>query len=329
MIISRTPLRISFFGGGTDYPEYFRRNRGAVIGMTINKYIYISALKLVDFVEYKYRVSYSKLERVGSIDEIEHPVVRNVLRHFGVADALDISVHSDLPARSGLGSSSAFTVGLINLVGALLSRPMTKLDLARQAILVERDLLKENVGVQDQLHAAFGGINRFDLAATRIRISPVQMRADCIDHLTRSLALVHSGVSRFASETLSEQIENTKNERLDDELAALLSLTDKAVDVLEQDDPDAVVKDLGAMMQEGWLIKRRLSSKVSLPEIDGLYERAMTCGALGGKLCGAGGGGFMLFVVPAERMRAFITAMAPMKVFAVGIDTVGSMILHG
>lgn len=329
MISSRTPLRVSFFGGGTDYPEYFERHRGAVVGMAIDKYIYISTLKLRDFLQYKYRVSYSKLETVQNIRDIQHPVVRVVLEHYGVDEALDISVLSDLPASSGLGSSSSFTVGLINLVNALKSVCMTKLELGNQAIFVERKLLGETVGVQDQLHAAFGGINRFDFVDGRTRISPVQMTSQGQAALLNSLVLIYTGINRFASETLDEQLQATAEQKLDSDLAHLLTLTNEAVSILESSNSNSMLQDLGALMHEGWETKRRLSSKISNPEIDHLYDLARQHGALGGKLCGAGSGGFLLMVVPPDRHADLAAAIAPIKIVNVGMDTQGSTILHG
>jgi D-glycero-alpha-D-manno-heptose-7-phosphate kinase len=329
LITSRTPLRVSFFGGGTDYPEYFARHPGAVIGMAINKYIYVSALRLATFLQYKYRLSYSRLETESRIEDIKHPVIRSVLQHFAVEEALDINVIADLPASSGLGSSSAFTVGLINLISALRSRPLTKLDLGRMAIFVERELLKERVGVQDQLHAAFGGINRFDFIDGRIRISPIQMTADCQEHFVSSLVLLYTGLTRYASDTLQEQVTATAERRVDRELQHLIELTSQAERVLEGDNPDSLIKDFGEMMHEGWMTKRKLSSRVSNPEIDALYDHAMRWGAHGGKLCGAGGGGFLLMVVPKQARQRFEEAVRPTLTIPVGLDTHGSVILHG
>ena len=329
MITSRTPLRVSFFGGGTDYPEYFQRHRGAVVGMAVDKYIYISTLKLSNFLQYKYRVSYSKLETVHDAAEIEHPVVRAVLQHYGIDDALDISVLSDLPSSSGLGSSSAFTVGLLNLVNALKSVRMTKLDLGNAAIHVERHLLGERVGVQDQLHAAFGGINRFDFVDGRIKISPIQMTAPGLTALLDSLVLIYTRINRFASETLDEQLEATAERRLDNDLGHLLALTDDAVEILEQQEPDRMLAELGTLLDEGWQIKRRLSSRVSNDDIDQLYQFARDNGALGGKLCGAGGGGFLLMLVPPERQAALSEILAPTKLVKLGLDTQGSTIIYG
>lgn len=327
MIVSRTPLRVSFFGGGTDYPEYFSRGRGAVVGMAIDKYVYISALRLTAVLDYRYKLSYSKVEMVGTLEEIQHPVVREVIRHAALTDSLDLSIMADLPARSGLGSSSSFTVGFLNLVAALQKRQMTKLDLARQAVFVEREMLRENVGVQDQYHAAFGGLNRFDFVGARTRITPVQMTAPCQAALTTSLFLLYTGVTRSASETLDEQMAKTRSGASDADLSHLLTLTDQAVDVLECEDPEAMLRDFGAMLHEGWQTKKRLSSKVSSPAIDALYDAARAAGALGGKLCGAGAGGFLLMLVPPARQAAFMAALPDVNITAIGLDTLGATIL--
>ncbi len=327
LITSRTPLRVSFFGGGTDYPEYFDRRPGAVIGMAIDKYIYVSALRLATFLQYKYRVSYSRVETESRIEDLQHPVVRAVLQYYGITDALDIGIMADLPASSGLGSSSAFTVGLINLISTLRSVALTKFDLGRTAIHIEREVLKEHVGSQDQLHAAFGGINRFDFIDGRIRISPIQMTSDCQKQFVSSLVLLYTGLTRYASDTLEEQIASTKDLKVDRELDQLVELTSQAVRVLEGPDPDALVREFGAMMHEGWMVKRKLSSKVSNAAIDELYERARGAGALGGKLCGAGGGGFLLMVVPPAIRERFAAMMAPTIAIPVDIDTLGSAII--
>ena len=328
LITSRTPLRVSFFGGGTDYPEYFSRFPGAVVGMAINKYVYISALRLATFLHYKYRLAYSRLETANTIEEIQHPVVRHVLQHYGVEEALDINIIADMPASSGLGTSSAFTVGLINLISSIRSEPMTKLDLGQSAIFVERELLKERVGVQDQLHAAFGGINRFDFIDGRVQISPVQMTYTCQKRFISSLVLIYTGITRYASETLDEQLESMKEKKVDRELRHLIDLTTEAVKILEGGDPNLLVTEFGALMHQGWMTKRKLSSKISNPHIDDLYDRARAAGALGGKLCGAGGGGFLLMVVPSEVRNRFEEAIKPAPIIPIGMDTQGSVIVY-
>lgn len=330
MIMSRTPFRISFFGGGTDYPEHFRREgqRGAVVGMAIDKYLYISALRLTEIQSYRYRVSYSRLEKVSDPAQIEHSVVRECLRHYQIDEPLDINIMSDIPASTGLGSSSAFTVALLNLLARLRSERVTKMELAKRAIFVERELLNERVGVQDQLHAAFGGINRFDFDCKNIRITPVSMTGAVQQHFVDSLLLIYSGVTRHASATLDEQISNTQAGKVDRQMDALLDLVDQSVAVMEMEDAQAVVAEFGRMMNEGWRIKRSLSSKITLPHVDELYDRAMANGALGGKLCGAGGGGFLLMVVPPERRAQVVAAVSPAKIIDIGLDTQGAVLLY-
>lgn len=329
MVVSRTPLRVSFFGGGTDYPEYFNRSPGAVLGMAIDKYVYVSALRLSNILEYRYRVSYSKIELVSAVEDIQHPVVRSLIKHFNLQDPLDINIIADLPARSGLGSSSSFTVGFINLINWFQHRCTTKLDLARTAIYVERETLAENVGVQDQYHAAFGGLNRFDFDGSRVRISPVQMTSPCVEALTSSLFLIYTGLTRYASDTLQEQMSRTRSGKVERELSHLLTLTGQGVDVLELSDPERMLADLGAMMHDGWETKKKLSSQVSNPHIDALYDDARAAGALGGKLCGAGSGGFLLMLVPPSRQAAFAERMRGITIVPIGLDTVGSTILTG
>lgn len=318
---------MSFFGGGTDYPDYFSRHPGAVVGMAIDRYVYVNAVRLSDIIDYKFRLTYSRLEHVSDAAELEHPVVRALLQHEGVDYPLDISIQADLPASSGLGSSSAFTVGLVNLLNALKGKTLTRLDLGRKAIHVEQVLLQENVGVQDQLHAAFGGMNRFDFIDDRTRITPVQMTTECEDYLLSSLVLVYTGKTRFASQVLTEQVQSTKERRIDQELSHLLTLVSQSIGVLEGNAPEAMLRDFGAMMHEGWQTKRSLSSGISNPEIDALYDAALKAGALGGKLCGAGGGGFLLMVVPPPARQAFESSICNHCLIPVGMDRQGSVIL--
>jgi D-glycero-alpha-D-manno-heptose-7-phosphate kinase len=328
MILSRTPLRVSFFGGGTDYPEYFERHLGAAVGMAIKKYVYISCLRLESFIDYRYRIGYRQIESVASRDAISHPVIRALLAHYNIEFPLDISIFSDLPARTGLGGSSAFTVGFLNLIFAMLSRDMTRIDLGRSAIHAERHLLEERVGSQDQMHAAYGGMNKFTFHGNKIGIYPVQIPAQCLEELLASLILIYTGRTRSASATLDEQITATRELKKDSELHHLAVLADQAVELLQGDDPEAMIEDFGAMMQEGWMTKKKLSSKVSNPTIDTLYAKAMKFGAVGGKLCGAGSGGFLLMVVPRHRMEDFKLSMADHSLVPVELDTQGSTILR-
>lgn len=328
LTVTRTPLRVSLFGGGTDYPEYFERRPGAVIGMAIDKYIIIAILDLIGYQNYNYRVSYSKLEHCDKIAEIEHPVVREVLKHFDVNQRLDISIISDLPASgSGLGSSSAFTVGFLRTIYALQNQRPTKIELSKKAIEVEREILRENVGVQDQLHAAFGGINRFDFSGSSIRISPVQMSSAAINELNASMVLVHTGIARRATTTVAAQIEVTRKHAIDKELGELYRLVEECVLLLEAG-TTGWLSQLGEMLSASWRIKRTLSRDISNGNLDELFETIMASGAYGAKLCGAGGGGFFLALIAPERIQALAERIAPLAVIPVSIDVDGSTLLY-
>ena len=328
MLVSRTPLRVSFFGGGTDYPEYFERDRGAVIGMAIDQHVYVTAMSLSPIHPYRFRLYWSKIERTQSATEITHPVVRAALEWFGMdATPMGFSIIADLPARNGLGSSSSFTVGFLNLLYHMQSRRPTKADLAEAAVFLERVLLKEVGGVQDQFHAAFGGVNRFDFGKGHVRVTPVQMTGDCRDLLARSLLLLHTGNARTASDQLPEQMTRMREGKIDAHLSHLLALVDQAVDVLERPDPAVMLADLGAMLHEGWETKKQLSPAVTNPGIDALYEAARAAGALGGKLCGAGNGGFLAVLVPPATQAKFRDTMRATPVIAAGLDTVGTTIV--
>lgn len=319
---------MSLFGGGTDYPEYHERAPGAVIGMAIDKYIYIAALPLTGHQDYNYRVSYSILERTDGIDSIQHPVVREVLRLFGIQDRLDISIMSDLPATgSGLGSSSAFTVGFLNIAYFLTSRACTKIDLARKAIYVEREVLRENVGVQDQLHATFGGMNRFDFRGKQISITPLQVSSETMHTLCQCMVLIHTGIVRRATAIVKEQVDATKSTSLDKDLESLFALVAECATLLEGP-ADSVLATLGKMLSEAWHIKRSLTKSITSTPIDDLFTTIMKSGAYGAKLCGAGGGGYFLTLIDPTRIAALREAVQPLVVIPIGIDTEGSTLVY-
>lgn len=328
LITSRTPLRVSFFGGGTDYPEYFQRYKGAVLGCAIDQYVYISALRMERFIGYAYRLSYRIIEEVNAHDEIEHPVFREVFKWLKLDRGWNMGVLSSLPARSGLGSSSSFTVGLLNLLSQLQNLNYTRHDLARAAIFVERELLKENVGVQDQIHAAYGSLNRYEFNRDQWTIHPVRLHGPTRDAINSSLYLVHTGVQRYASQVVQEQVTRTKESKIDKELSHLYQLTLTGQTAFENDDPEAALKEVGRLLHEGWQIKRTLSKSVSSPEIDAIYEAAMSCGALGGKLCGAGGGGFFLLLVPDHCRDKLQEKLGDKRLIPIRMDEVGSVILR-
>jgi len=325
---SRTPLRVSLFGGGSDYPGWYRRRPGAVLGFTIDKYIYISALRLSAFVDYRYRLTYSRLEVGNDIAEIQHPVVRAVLTREEFSTPMDYSIQADLPANAGLGSSSAFTVGFLSLITSLKGASRTKLELAEEAIEIEQNVLMERVGIQDQLHAAFGGLNHFTFEGDRFGINPVHVSGVDLDRLADWLVLVYTGVKRHASEVLEAQVANTVEERVDGELEAMVALVDEGHQILETVHGDALPVELARLLDESWQLKKRLSPHVSSPEIDDLYERCRRAGALAGKLCGAGSGGFLLMVVPPDRRAALSDEFGADRCITFRIEQSGSVVSH-
>ena len=300
MIISRTPFRMSFFGGGTDYPVWFREHGGAVLCSTINKYCYISCRYLPPFFKHKSRIAYSFVEMVESNDAIQHPAVRETLKYLGIKEGVEIHHDGDLPARTGLGSSSSFSVGLLHTLYALKQIMPTRMQLATEAIYVEQNLLKENVGCQDQVAAAFGGFSKIEFLPSRdIRVNPVIISPERLGKFQKHLVLYFTGFSRIASEIAKDQIEITAKKN--QELIRMREMVDEGLGILCGRGDLAA---FGKLLDENWKIKRSLTSKISTPKIDEIYEVACGAGAIGGKLLGAGGGGFMLlFVKPEDQPR--------------------------
>lgn len=301
MVITSTPLRISFFGGGTDYPVWYRQYGGSVLATAINKRCYVTCRRLPPFFEYHSRVSYSKVENVRRNDAIEHPAVRGCLQFLGIEDGVEIHHVADLPARTGLGTSSAFTVGLLLGLYALQDRMRDKQALAADAIHVEQELLQEAVGAQDQVSAAFGGFNRINFRVDgSIEVKRVLTAQSRLAELEQHLALYFTGFSRTASEIAQEQVRMTPQRKR--ELDTMLQFVDEAESIIT--DPGRSLHEFGRLLHEGWQIKRSLTQKITNANIDEIYEAGLSAGALGGKLLGAGGGGFMLFFVPPERRQA-------------------------
>jgi D-glycero-alpha-D-manno-heptose-7-phosphate kinase len=326
--MTRTPLRVSLFGGGTDYPEYYQRRPGAVVGFAIQKYIFLTALRLQARMNYSHRISYSKLEFTDRVEDIEHPVIRNVLADMGLNCPLDLNVLCDLPSSGGgLGSSSAFTVGMINLVASIQQLPMTKMDLALAAIRMEREVLRERVGVQDQLHAAFGGVNRFDFEGGRFKISPVQLTAASLRAINDSLVLIYTGIARRATQVVAEQVKLTAEKKLDVDLGHLYEMVGEGVTLLETGGKN-LLNELGRRLNESWTIKRSLSSSISTDEIDRIFDTAAAVGAYGGKLCGAGGGGFIMMLCPREKQRELARRLHPLTVLPTAVDVHGTTLLY-
>jgi D-glycero-alpha-D-manno-heptose-7-phosphate kinase len=298
MVITRTPLRISFFGGGTDYPVWYREHGGSVLSTAIDKCCYITCRWLPPFFDHHSRVSYSLVENVASNGDIAHPAVRGCLKFLGIEEGVEIQHVADLPARSGLGTSSAFTVGLLLGLYALKGQMRDKRSLAGDAIFVEQELLKEAVGSQDQVVAAYGGFNRINFCPDgTIDVCRLPLAPNRLEELEQHLALYFTGFSRTASEIAEEQIRLTP--RRDVELRAMGDLVEEAEAVLAS--RNSSINEFGSLLNEGWQLKRSLTQKITNASIDEIYEQGMRAGALGGKLLGAGGGGFMLFFVPPER----------------------------
>ncbi len=319
MIITRTPFRVSFFGGGTDYPAWYRENGGAVLSTTINKYCYINCRYLPPFFENKSKIVWSKIENVKNHDDIEHPAARGVIQFLNINDGVEIHHHADLPARSGLGSSSSFTVGLLHALHALKGRMMSKLELAKTAIHVEQNILKENVGSQDQIAAAFGGFNKIEFGGDDFHITPIVVKPDRLQAFRDRLMLVFTGFSRNASEIAAEQIKTIPQKN--GELTTMHAMVDEALAILNSDQS---LSEFGKLLHESWLLKRSLSHRVSTTEVDQIYEMARNAGATGGKILGAGGGGFMMFFIEPDRRPMVKKKLAHLLEVPFDFETTGS-----
>jgi D-glycero-alpha-D-manno-heptose-7-phosphate kinase len=297
VIITRTPYRVSFFGGGTDYPAWFREHGGAVLATTLDKYCYITCRRLPPFFQHKHRIVYSLIENVSRVDEIQHPAVRAALQWAKIEDGLEIHHDGDLPARSGLGSSSSFTVGLVNALQALHGQLTNRSQLAKTAIHIEQDLIQENVGCQDQILAAYGGLNLVEFSPDgTFDVRPVIVPERRKEELAAHLMLCFTGFSRFASEVAKSQLDNLHAKQR--QLSRMHGMVAEGLDILTS--PSTPIRMFGELLHEAWLNKRTLSDMVTTSEIDDIYGAARDAGAIGGKLLGAGGGGFMLLFANPE-----------------------------
>lgn len=324
MIITRTPLRISFFGGGTDYPVWYREHGGAVLSTAINKCCYITTRLLPPFFEYHSRISYSKVENVNQNSGIEHPSVRACLQFLQIEEGVEIHHIADLPARTGLGTSSAFTVGLLLSLYALKGQMRDKYALAADAIKVEQELLQEAVGAQDQVIAAHGGFNRINFPPDgRIEVNRILTAKSRLQELEQNLALYFTGFSRTASEIAKEQVNVTPQKKR--ELSLLHQLVGEAEAIVTSSSRS--LDEFGRLLHEGWKIKRTLTGKITSPTIDEIYEAGLSAGALGGKLLGAGGGGFMLFYVPPERRKVLRTRLSKLLCVPISFSNRGSEVV--
>lgn len=323
MIVSRTPHRISFFGGGTDYPDYYLEYGGKTLGVTINQYSYLNVRILPPFFEHKYRIVYSQQENVQYLDEIQHPSVRETLKYLNVDYGVSIHHDGDIPARSGMGSSSAFTVGLLNSINALNGNMSTKHQLMTESIHIEQNLIKENVGSQDQTFAAYGGLNMVEfLQNGEIIVNPIIMKSERLREFQDNLMLFFSGVSRTASDVVSEQMEKTSINVPN--LNKMKDLADKAHEILMS---NRNLREFGELLNHTWELKKSLSSKVTNDHIDSIYQTALDAGAIGGKLLGAGGGGFMVFYVEPDNQSDVKKALKDYLHIPFDFDFEGSKII--
>lgn len=323
MIISKTPFRISFFGGGTDYPAWYKENRGAVISTTIDKYCYITCRYLPPFFEHKHRIVYSKIDTVKNINEIEHPSARAIIKFLNIEKGLEIHHDGDLPARTGLGSSSSFTVGLIHSLYALKGIMPSKMKLAKEAIHIEQKILNENVGCQDQIQVAFGGFNKINFATDdSFQIQPIIINKERLNSFQDHLMLFFTGISRYASDIAKEQILNIKNKKK--ELKAIHQMVDESIKILTG---NSNIDEFGKLLHKSWMIKKKLSKNISTSVIDDIYNSACDAGAIGGKLLGAGGGGFILFFAKPENHEKIRRKLKNILYVDFKFDNTGSQII--
>ena len=300
MIISKTPYRISFFGGGTDYPSWFKENTGKILSTSINKYVYLSLRDLGPYFDYKHRIIWSKVENVNDAKFIKHNVVREMLEYFKIKNGVEIHYQGDLPARSGMGSSSSFVVGLMNAFLIKKKMKLSKMDLAKKSIMFEHKILEEIVGIQDQISASFGGFNKIDIKRNgTFGVKKIKINKN-VNKLDKNLILLFTGIHRTANEIAGQYVSKLNKDKII-EMKEINFQVEEAEQLLIKNKFD----DFGRLLNEGWKLKRSLSKVISNKKIDNLYEFSMNNGALGGKLLGAGGGGFMLLYVPYHKQKKF------------------------
>lgn len=324
MIITRTPFRLSFFGGGTDYPAWYTAHGGLVVGTALARYCYLSCRRLPPFFDHKTRLVYSKIESVRDRREIRHPAVRGCLEFLDFDDGLEIHHDGDLPARSGIGSSSSFTVGLLLALHGLRHEMWTKQALADEAIKVEQEVLKENVGIQDQILAAYGGFRVIEMGpGVTYRVLPLMLPPDYLKSLEAHILLGFTGLTRVASDVARAQIENIENGS--SRMEEIHAIAKEALDLFDR---RADFERIGKLLSHSWDVKRSLATGVTSAEIDDLHDIARRAGAFGGKLLGAGGGGFVMFLAPPERHARIKAALAALRVWVPStLDTDGARVV--
>lgn len=322
MVITQTPFRMSFFGGGTDFPGFYEEHGGSVISTTFDKYCFVTVSHLPRFFNYKNQITYSRIERINTVDEIEHPAVREAMKYLDMHE-LRMVYEADLPARSGLGTSSSFAVGMLNAFYALKGKYADKMQLAKDAIHVERILCGESGGVQDQIAASFGGLNRINFSSEGFVVNPVIMSKERKKQLNDSLMLFFTGFSRFSSDIAQNQEKATRDKTK--ELKEMRMLVDEAEKVLTS---KGDLNEFGRLLDHTWKLKRGITGKISNDAIDLLYGQALRAGALGGKLLGAGGGGFLLFYVEKDRQAAVRDALKDLLYVPFEFENMGTRVLY-
>ena len=322
MIITKTPFRMSFFGGGTDFPEFYQKNGGSVISTTFDKYCYVTVRHLPRFFEYKTHLTYSRMEYVNSYEEIEHPAIREAMKYLDMHE-IRLTYESDLPARSGLGTSRSFAVGMLNSFYALKGKYADKRKLADDAIYLERVLCDEAGGVQDQIAASFGGFNRINFNSNGYTVNPIIISPERKRKLNQNLMLFFTGFSRFSADIQISTQKALKSK--EEQLLEMLDLVDKAEQVLTS---DSDLDEFGRMLDYTWNLKRGITDSISSDSINGIYKKAMEAGALGGKLLGAGGGGFLLFYVTPEYRKSVRTALNDLLYVPFQFENEGTRVIY-
>lgn len=323
MVISKTPFRMSFFGGGTDFPNYYQKYGGAVLSTTIDKYCYVTVRHLPPFFEHRNEIVYSQTEWTNTVNEIRHPAVRNAMQYLNMRD-LHISYDADLPARTGLGTSSSFAVGMLNAFYALKGKRMDKRKLADDAIYLERELCGELGGIQDQIAASFGGLNRIDFNEFGYQVQPIILSNERKKALNNNLMLFYTGISRYSS-VIQENTQKSILKKVE-QLKQMRSLVDIAENILT--DKKNNLDEIGRLLDYTWRLKRDISSGISTDSIDGIYQKAQAAGALGGKLLGAGGGGFLLFYVEPDKQKNVSKVLEDLLYIPFEFEQAGAQILY-
>ena len=322
MIISKTPYRISFFGGGSDYPQWYKKNGGKILSTTIDKYVYLSFRELPPYFGYKYRIVWSKVENEKNLKNIKHNVVRKIFPFMKISRGIELHYQADLPARSGLGSSSSFVVGLLNIISKYKKLNFSKYKLANKSIFFEKEILKEYVGIQDQISASIGGFNKIDIKKSgNFNIKNIKFQKS-ISKLNKNLVLVFTGINRTASEIAGNYV-SSLNSSKEKEMREIMSQVDEGEKLLKKGYYD----DFGRLLNESWKYKKSLSNIISNKRIDNLYNYFMKNGALGGKLLGAGGGGFMVFYLPISKQKKFVQNNKDIKFVPFNFTNEGSKII--